>query len=187
MQPTKTKFLLIGKPRELSKLSLPVNRFHLLLILVCDTSSLCQESRLHSRLNLSNHNQISALSKACFYHIRDLRRIRPYIDLETSSTIATALVHSKLNYCNTICSYLGLSETKLCRLQLIQTCSWSRGSKHQTLGVLADWDLHQTKVHPRLRNACQCIPDTVNDRKQEAYRLVGLSETSRFRDLLILT
>ena len=49
-----------------------------------------------------------APSKACFDHIRDLRRIRPYHDLKAVSTIATALVHSKLNYFNSL--YLGLSK-----------------------------------------------------------------------------
>jgi len=31
---------------------------------------------------------------------RQLRCIRPYLDLKTASTIATAIVHSKLDYCN---------------------------------------------------------------------------------------
>src|SRR5688572_7875441 len=51
-------------------------------------------------------------------HIRDLRRIRPMLDFKTASTIATTIVHSKLDYCNSI--FLNLESTQLKRLQLIQ-------------------------------------------------------------------
>ena len=43
---------------------------------------------------------ISALSKPCYYHIRELRCIRPYLDFKRASTIASSIVHSKLDYCN---------------------------------------------------------------------------------------
>src|SRR6218665_577513 len=51
-------------------------------------------------------------------HIRDLRRIRPMIDSKTASTIATSIVHSKLDYCNSL--FLNLGSTQIQRLQLIQ-------------------------------------------------------------------
>ena len=50
--------------------------------------------------------------------MRDLRRIRDTLDLTTASTIATALVHSKLDYRNSL--YYGLPVYKIDRLQLIQ-------------------------------------------------------------------
>src|SRR5208282_4845130 len=37
-----------------------------------------------------------------YFHIRDLRRIRPTLDFDTARTIATSLVHSKLDYCNSL-------------------------------------------------------------------------------------
>jgi hypothetical protein len=51
-----------------------------------------------SRLNFSDH--ISSISKSCFCHIRNLRRIRSCLDQSTATTIATSLIHSKLDYCN---------------------------------------------------------------------------------------
>src|SRR5664279_3187935 len=60
---------------------------------------------------------ISAISKSCLSHIRDLRRIRNTLDLTTAKTIATSLVHSRLDYCNSIFLYLPSSE--LNRLQLV--------------------------------------------------------------------
>ena len=30
-------------------------------------------------------------------------RIRPYLDFKTANTIATSIIHSKLDYCNSLC------------------------------------------------------------------------------------
>src|SRR6218665_1489564 len=70
----------------------------------------------YPHLSFSNH--ISNLSRSCFMHIRDLRRIRPMLDFKTASTIATSIVPSKLDYCNSI--FLNLDSTQIQRLQLIQ-------------------------------------------------------------------
>ena len=37
-----------------------------------------------------------------YYHIRQLRCIRPYLDSSTACTIATSVVHSRLDYCNSL-------------------------------------------------------------------------------------
>src|SRR6218665_3972157 len=68
------------------------------------------------QLSFSNH--ISNLSRSCFMQIRDLRRIRPMLDFKTASTIVTSIVHSKLDYCNSL--FLSLDSTQIHRLQLIQ-------------------------------------------------------------------
>jgi len=57
--------------------------------------------------HLTFSDQISSISKACYYHIRQLRCIRPYLDSTAACTIATCIVHSKLDYCNTT-TYLSL-------------------------------------------------------------------------------
>ena len=77
----------------------------------------------HSARNLFDEHltfsdQITAISKACYYHIRQLRCIRPYLDSTTACTIATSSVHSKLDYCNSL--YYNLPKSQITRLQLIQ-------------------------------------------------------------------
>jgi len=52
--------------------------------------------------HLTFSDQISALSKSCYSHIRELRCICPYLDFKTANTIATSIVHSKLDYCNSL-------------------------------------------------------------------------------------
>jgi len=49
--------------------------------------------------------------KSCFYHIRDLRRIRDTLDFSASCTIATSLVHSKLDYCNFLYKFSHITPT----------------------------------------------------------------------------
>ena len=68
--------------------------------------------------HLTFSDQISAISKACYYHIRQLRCIRPYLDSTTACTIATSIVHSKLDYCNSL--YYNLPKSQITRLHLIQ-------------------------------------------------------------------
>ena len=49
-------------------------------------------------MNFRKH--ISLVCRSCYYHIRDLRRLRRCLTSEVSKTIATALVSSKLDYYN---------------------------------------------------------------------------------------
>ena len=69
-------------------------------------------------LSLTFSKQISSLFLAFNYHIRNLRRIRHTLDLSIASTIATTLVHFKLDYCNSL--YLNLPQKQIHRLQLLQ-------------------------------------------------------------------
>jgi len=105
---SKTEFLLLGLPQQLAKIN---------------TSSLITT---HSDRNLGfildEHltfsDQISALFKSCYYHIRELRCIRPCLDFKTASTIATSVVHFKLDYCNSL--YYNLSQSQVKKIQNIQ-------------------------------------------------------------------
>jgi len=63
------------------------------------------------------HEHISAHFKPGFHNIRDQRRIRNTIDQTTGCTNATSLIHSKIDYCNSI--LLNLPSTQTNRLQLV--------------------------------------------------------------------
>ena len=85
---SKTEFLLIGLKRQLSKIHNSSTSI--------DTTQSARN--LGFIFDLSFSDQISALSKSCYHHIRALRCIRPYLDLHTAKKIATSIVHSKLDY-----------------------------------------------------------------------------------------
>jgi len=45
---------------------------------------------------------LTSVSNVCYYHIRQLRCNRPYLDSSTACTTATSIIHSKLDYCNSL-------------------------------------------------------------------------------------
>ena len=61
---------------------------------------------------------ISSTVKSCFYHLRLLGKIRHLINQKTANTIAVSLVHSRLDYCNSL--LFGLPDTQIKRLQNVQ-------------------------------------------------------------------
>ena len=75
LNPSKTEFLIIGLPQQLSKLRSPT--IHLRLpndvTLTPVDSALNLGVIFDNNLTFSQH--ISAISKSCFHDIRDLRRI----------------------------------------------------------------------------------------------------------------
>ena len=67
-----------------------------------------------------NFKRQISLSKICFYHIRDFRRIRKYLSQEATKSVACALVTSHLNYCNSL--LYNLPDRGIERLQRVQNC-----------------------------------------------------------------
>ena len=68
--------------------------------------------------NSTLRSYISVVSNSCFYHMRDLRRIRHHLDLDSAKLLATALVCSRLDYCNSL--LYGIADIDLTRLQRVQ-------------------------------------------------------------------
>ena len=93
----KTEFLLLGLKPQL-------NKIHNSALTLSNDASVCPSPSARNLgfifdAHLSFSDQISSLARSCFYHIRDLRRIRPVLDFSTAHIIGTSLVHSKLDYC----------------------------------------------------------------------------------------
>ena len=107
---SKTEFLLIGLKQQLSKIHNPANSI--------DTTQSARNLGFIFDEHLFFSDQMSALSKSCYHHIRALCCIHPYLDLHTAKTVATSIVHSKLDYCNSL--YYGLPKYQINRIQHIQ-------------------------------------------------------------------
>jgi len=116
---SKTEFLLNGRSKQLAKIQNSLlNATHL----ACNFGFIFDE-------HLTFSDQILSVSKSCYYHIRQLHCIRPYL-IETSTTIATSVVHSKLDYCNSL--YHSLPKSQITCLQQIQnflTCAVVKAPK----------------------------------------------------------
>ena len=71
-----------------------------------------------SALNFRSH--ISGISRACYYHIRDMHRIRRFLTPSIAKTIATSLIGSKPDYCNSV--LFNVTEKEISKLQGVQNC-----------------------------------------------------------------
>ena len=116
LNPEKTEFILIGSKNNCKQL-LP----HFPINILGNQVSPAQSVRnlgvvFDSSFSFSDH--VSQVIKSTRVHARDLYRIRPLLDLNTSVLLANALVSSRLDYCNSL--FLSLTDFELRRLQLVQ-------------------------------------------------------------------
>jgi len=58
--------------------------------------------RVHLSSDLSLDKHVSSVSATCFYHLRQLRRIRRSLDADSAATLVHAFVTSRVDYCNAI-------------------------------------------------------------------------------------
>ena len=71
-----------------------------------------------TQIYMSTWKHISQTCRACFYHIRDLCRIRKILSLDLAKQIAVALDSSNLHYCNSL--FHNMRQKDITRLQRVQ-------------------------------------------------------------------
>src|SRR6218665_2727299 len=171
--PPKTEFLLIGLRYQLKKIpdpSISLNpdsaSTHT-FTLTSPVSNLC----VIFDQNLSFSDHITQLSRSCFIHIRDLRRIRPMLNLKTASTIVTSIAHAKLDYCNSL--FLNIDVTQINRLQAIQNALARAATKtpkhHHITPVLKK--LHWLKIPQRIEYKVISLTYNTLQSSQPSYLL----------------
>jgi len=109
LKTSKTEFLIFDLPQKLCKLNNPT--IHLPNnVILSPVDSARNLGVIFDNLSFVQH--ISSIYKSCFLNIRDLRRIRNTIDQTTACTIATSLLHYKIDYGNSL--LLNLPTTGTC-------------------------------------------------------------------------
>ena len=116
--PDKTEFILIGTKSQRDKF----RKYFPTKLLDQDVtptdSARNLEVEFDKDFNFKKH--ISKVCRSCYYHIRDLRRLRRCLTAAVTKTMATSLVSSKLDYRNSILyniPYRGIN-----KLQSVQNC-----------------------------------------------------------------
>ena len=115
LNPDKTEFILIGSPKNRKQL-LPYFHINILGNEVSPGQSV-RNLGVEFNCNFNSSNHVSLVIKSTRVYARDLYRIHPLLDLNTSVLLANALVSSRLDYCN---SLLSLTDFELRRLQLVE-------------------------------------------------------------------
>ena len=116
LNPDKTEFILIGTSQQRVKFT---NYFPFSAM-----GNNIQPSKCVRNLgflfdsDFSFADQVAKVRQSCFYYIKDVCRVRRYIDKSTATSLANALVSSRLDYCNSL--YNGIAEKYLSKLQIIQ-------------------------------------------------------------------
>ena len=132
LNPDKTEFLLIGNERLRSKY-LSLFPIKLLGVETYPAKSARNLGVIFDK-NFNFRSHISAICSSCIYHIRDLRRIRRHLDLDSAKLLANALVSSRFDYCNSL--FLGLRKLTSLSSNVFWTVwlVWSQ-SHHHLLAV----------------------------------------------------
>jgi len=117
---------------------------------------------------------ISSLSESCFLNICDFRRIRNTIDQTTACTIATFLIHSKIDYCNSLLLILPATQTN--PLQLVLNSAARAVTKtpkfHYITHILKS--LHWLKINERIKYKVRSL----------TYKSLKTGQPSYLRSLL---
>ena len=82
-------------------------------------SMICRLPVGSNKQRLTEH--VSKLCKSSHYHLRNISKIRKYLDENSTEKLVHAFVSSKLNYCNAL--LIGLPKYQIDRLQsVLNTC-----------------------------------------------------------------
>ena len=68
--------------------------------------------------NLSFNKHVTTVVQSCFFQLRNIAKIKPFLSTANLETVIHSFISSRLDYCNSL--YSGLNKTTISRLQLIQ-------------------------------------------------------------------
>ena len=112
---SKTELLIIGKKTHLAKMEYNTVTIGNESI----TAKPCAKNLgVHIDEELTMRTQIINVVRTCNYQLRVLWSIRRFLDIEASKTLATSLILSRLDYCNSL--YFGLPDVLIDKLQKVQ-------------------------------------------------------------------
>ena len=116
LNPDKTEFIIIGNKTDRGELTkeFPVS----LLQSEVSPATIVRNLGVTFDSDHSFNSHVANLCRACYYHMRDLRRIRRFLNTESALLLANALVSSRLDYCNSL--FYNISKANIRKMQKVQ-------------------------------------------------------------------
>ena len=111
----KTELLLIGTPKQVSKLEFSGVSVGNAVI---KPSASARNLGVHLDKHLNMEDHITNVCKSTYYMIYNLRHIRKYLDKDCMKAVVHACITSKLDYCNGL--LYGVPDSQIGRLQRVQ-------------------------------------------------------------------
>ncbi len=65
--------------------------------------------------------QVNSVVQSCFFHLRQIAKVKPFLIFSDTQKIIHALIFSRLDYCNSL--YCDINKSILDRLQLVQNAA----------------------------------------------------------------
>ena len=127
---------------------------------------------------------LSNVFKSSFYHLRNISKIRKYLNKESAATTVHAFVTSKLDYCNSL--IFGLAKYQSRRLQYVQNTAARvvcQGCKYDHITPMLQ-ELHWLPVYYRsiFKNSLilfKCLNDNAPDYLREKLQYRRYSRSLR--------
>ena len=142
------------------------------------------DSRLSFDKQVSEQDkQVSETCKASYFHIRALRHIRSSLTAEAAKTVATAIVGSRLDYCNSLLA--GTSVSNLSCLQHVQNTLArvvAQKSRFDHITPVLS-ELHWLTVRHRINFKIAAITHTVLQSQQPSYHAALIPRYAPVRSL----
>jgi hypothetical protein len=189
VNPSKTEYLLVGNNQQRSKVTNSSVCFQNLSLTPAES---VRNLGVIFDSNLDFMKHISTICRSSFFQIRQLRQIRSSLDKNSAIILANSLVHSKIDYCNSL--LFDLPHASILRLQRVQN-SLARvvcnASKRQAHSIDLLKTLHWLPISERIKFKIAVLTFKVLQHGQPSYLadLISFykpSRTLRSSDSLLL-
>ena len=114
-----TEVLVIGTPQMWAKISIASSSVNSVIVPVLTEPVGNLGVVFDPNMNMSAH--VSNIIKSVNYHLRNIGKIRKFLNTDTTKSAIVSLVTSRLDYCNGF--LCGITDELLCRLQKVQNNS----------------------------------------------------------------
>jgi hypothetical protein len=120
LNPSKTEVIWFGTKSSLKKLENTDLALHVCSDVIKPASVVRDLGVLLDR-ELSMKKHIGKVASVCFYHLRRLKQVRRILGQQTTASLVSAFVLSRLDYCNSVLA--GLPKSTMAPLQRVQNAA----------------------------------------------------------------